>query len=691
MRKSSKVLKILVALLVAMLPIMSNKVTVFADGSTTEITIFHTNDMHGSVANLSYVKTMKDQTKNSILVDAGDATQGSTLATYTTGMAIIELMEAAGYDLMTLGNHEFDYGSDRTIELVEAADFPVLSANTYKQDGSLLLDGINKDGSNGQYYIKVVDGVKIGFFGITTTETAYKTNPEKLNGVTFEDEVQVAKDMVAELKGKVDVIVGIIHVGIDETSSPTAHDIAKQVEGIDILIDGHSHSVDQTTENDTVIAQTGTKLANVGEIKIQVDTTTKEIKSIESKLLNTTEYTSYTPDATYASTYTGMLNNLAPILNEVVSNTPINIFTFDNNGTRVSRLEETPGGSLVADAMQERGSQIVRDLGFDYPVVTLQNGGGCRANILAGAITVGDILDVLPFGNMISIKEITPDVLYQALENGYAAVALTEEGYIDVALANGAFSQISGMRAVIDASQPVGSKVSAIYLVDEDGQEQLLSRDDTKTIIALVSNDFEIAGGDGYTMLKNLNPIAEGGLLDVVLQEYIVAHSVDEEFIYASTHGRIVVSQIEEVQNTGYLDIIPNIVLDANTEYEVTIDGKDVVTVTTDENGYFMLEQVTNGVHTISVDGYDYYVSSYTNIGLLSIEVVEKAVDEEPKIPDPEPTEPEPEVPNYIDNTPNTGDNTFAYGYIFLIIATGGCLLFIQKKNTFEQEQTDVN
>ena len=686
MRKSSKVLKILVALLVAMLPIMG-MVPVLAEGPTTEITIFHTNDMHGSVANLSYVKTMKDQTPNSILVDAGDATQGSTLATYTTGMAIIELMEAAGYDLMTLGNHEFDYGSDRTIELVEAAKFPILSANTYK-DGSLLLDGINKDGSNGQYYIIEVEGVKIGFFGITTTETAYKTNPEKLNGVTFKDEVKAAKDMVAELEGQVDVIVGLIHVGIDETSSPTAYDIAEKVDGIDILIDGHSHSVDQTTENDTVIAQTGTKLANVGEIKIEVDTTTKEIKSIESKLLNTTEYTSYTPDATYSSTYTDMLNNLAPVLNEVVSNTPINIFTFDNNGTRVSRLEETPGGSLVADAMQERGSQIVRDLGFDYPVVTLQNGGGCRANILAGDITVGDILDVLPFGNMISIKEITPDVLYQALENGYAAVALTQEGYIDVALANGAFSQISGMRAVIDASQPVGSKVSAIYLVDENGQEQLLSRDDTKTIIALVSNDFEIAGGDGYTMLKNLNPIAEGGLLDVVLQEYIVAHSVDGKFIYASTHGRIVVSQIEEVQNTGYLDIIPNIILDANTEYEVTIDGKVVITVTTDENGYFMLEQVTNGVHTISVDGFDYYVSSYTNIGLLSIEVVEKAVDEEPKIPDPEP---KPEVPNYIDNTPNTGDNTFAYGYIFLIVATGGCLLFIQKKNTFEQEQTDVN
>ena len=686
MRKSSKVLKILVALLVAMLPIMGDKGTVFAEDSTTEITIFHTNDMHGSVANLSYVKTLKDQTSNSILVDAGDATQGSTLATYTSGMAIIDLMGAAGYDLMTLGNHEFDYGSNRTMELVEAADFPVLSANAYKQDGSLLLDGIS-NGSNGQYYIMEVDGVKIGFFGITTTETAYKTNPEKLDGVTFGNEVQAAQDMVDVLKNQVDVVVGIIHVGIDETSSPTAHDIATQVDGIDILIDGHSHSVDQSKINDTVIAQTGTKLANVGEITIEVDTTTKEIVSIDSRLISATEYTSsYTADDEYRSTYNSMLENLAPVLNEVVSNTPINIFTFDNNGTRVSRLEETPGGSLVADAMQERGSQIVRDLGFDYPVVTLQNGGGCRANILAGAITVGDILDVLPFGNMISIKEITPDVLYQALENGYAAVALTEEGYIDVALANGAFSQISGMRAVIDVSQPVGSKVSAIYLVDENGQEQLLSRDDTKTIIALVSNDFEIAGGDGYTMLKNLNPIAEGGLLDVVLQEYIVAHSVDEEFIYASTHGRIVVSQIEEVQNTGYLDIIPNIKLDANTEYEVTIDGKVVITVTTDENGYFMLEEVTNGVHTISVAGYDYYVSSYTNIGLLSIEVVEKAVDidEEPIIPDPKPIIKD-------DSIVNTGDDTFAYGYVFLIVATGGCLLFIQKKNTFEQEQADVN
>ncbi|MFV0393002.1 MAG: bifunctional metallophosphatase/5'-nucleotidase [Coprobacillaceae bacterium] len=683
MRKITKrFLSIFIALAVFIMPMMANVSSVFADTSTV-ITIFHTNDMHGSVENLSYVKTMKATTANSILVDAGDAAQGSTLATYTNGKGIIELMNTVGYDGMTLGNHEFDYGSAATLDIASTANFPVVSANVLNKDGNLLLDGI--DGSNGQYFIKTVNGVKIGFFGITTTETAYKSNPGKLDGVTFEDEVEYSRQQVTALEAEgVDVIVGLVHVGIDATSDPTSHKIAQQVEGIDLLIDGHSHSQDQTTIGGTRIVQTGTKLANVGEVKVTVNDTTKDVEGITSQLVDATTYkANYIADADYAALYTSKNADLAPILNEVVSHTDTKIFTFDHNGTRVSRLEETPGGSLVADAMRYEGSQMLSDLGYNYPVVSLQNGGGCRADIEAGDITVGDILDILPFGNLISIKEITPDVLYDALENGYKGMEVKEDGYLDVSLANGGFAQISGMRAVIDASQPEGSKVKEIYLVNDTARsEVLLDRNDTTTTIALVSNDFEIAGGDGYTMLTNLNHIAEGGALDVVLQNYIKDHTVNNEFTYASTHGRIKVQQIEAIQNTGYVDIVPNITLTPNTNYNVTVDGITTVALTTDDSGNFTLEKLTNGAHTISVDGSDYYVSTYTNVGLLSLEVVAAPVTVTPD-PDPNPVTPTtpitPTSPSVGGNV-ETGDDTAILGFIFMSAISGGYLVLQRRK-----------
>lgn len=241
-------------------------------GSTTtkEITILHTNDMHASVANLGYVKSMKDSIPGSILVDGGDATQGSSLATYTQGLGIIQLMNAAGYDGMVAGNHEFDYGTSQAITNASAATFPVVSANAVKADGTLVF--ANTAGNNGCNFIKTVDGVKVGFFGITSTETAYKTNPSKLEGVTFQAEIDTAKVQVQALKDQgADIIVGLFHVGIDSTSDPTSHKIAQEVEGIDIIVDGHSHSQETTKINNTYIAQTGTKLANIGKITIQVD------------------------------------------------------------------------------------------------------------------------------------------------------------------------------------------------------------------------------------------------------------------------------------------------------------------------------------------------------------------------------------------------------------------------------------
>ena len=263
----------------------------FAASSTT-VTIYHTNDIHGKVNStyaedgtltqigMDVLKNVKANTPNSLLIDAGDATQGVALATYSQGADIIKLMNAAGYDGMTLGNHEFDYGRDAALSNAKLAGFPVVAANSM-DNGQTLLKGVNSaktKGSgdlydeNGGWFIKTVAGKKIGFFGISTTETAYKTNPNNLKGVTFADEIATAKAQVSALQAqKADAIIGIMHVGIDGASKPTSHEIAQQVAGIDAIIDGHSHSTESTKVGNTVIQQTGTGAANLGKMVLSFD------------------------------------------------------------------------------------------------------------------------------------------------------------------------------------------------------------------------------------------------------------------------------------------------------------------------------------------------------------------------------------------------------------------------------------
>lgn len=515
----------------------------------TVVTIYHTNDMHSDVENLSYVAALKKSTANSILVDAGDATQGQALATYTKGAAIIDLMNAAGYDLMTLGNHEFDYGSAVAIANAAAAKFPVISANVFAEDGSLFLEGIN--GNNGANYIFEAAGKKIGFFGLTTVETAYKTNPENLNGTVFADEVETARAQVAALQSQgVDAIVAIAHVGNDASSNPTSINIAEQVEGIDVLIDGHSHTLIQETVNGTVVAQTGTQLANIGKITLtfKADGTLSAV----AELIDEATYITGAKDETVAALYEAKNTELEPILAEVVGNTTQDLVAYAADGTRLCRIQETSMGDIIADSMVWGARKLVAGSAYEgLPIVSLENGGGVRANIAAGDITIGDVLTVLPFGNMLSVKVVTPQILYNTLENGICKMTVDKNG--EVSGLDGRYPQIAGMRFEIDLSKTAynpdapeagtGERVSAIYLVSEDGTETLIDRADTTTEIVLASNNFEIAGGDGYIMLSDLRNAGEGSVLDAVFADYIreLTAQAGGSFTYVADGNRSVV------------------------------------------------------------------------------------------------------------------------------------------------------
>ncbi|MDT8719010.1 5'-nucleotidase C-terminal domain-containing protein [Clostridium sp. 19966] len=591
------------------------KTTVFADTPAKSFTIFHTNDMHGHVLDafnksntltqigLDYVASVKSNTPNSLLIDAGDATQGVPFATLSKGSDVIKLMNSAGYDGMVLGNHEFDYGQNQTIANAKLANFPVISANVL-QNGKAFLDGINSN--NGMYFIKTINGIKVGFFGITTQETLYKTNPANIVGLTFADPISTSKSEVSKLKNEgAEIIVGIMHIGNDTSSSPVSTDIAKNVDGINIIIDGHSHSVENTVVNGTLIAQTGCYSANLGKIDVSIDASGK-ISSSETLMAPSDIQKNYTPNNTVQTLANSINASQASIYSQVVGHTDTTFWAGSVNGQSVARLGETNLGDLVADAMSYSAKSQVSNTDYSsLPIVALENGGGVRDVIPAGDINKGQIISVLPFGNILSLKEITPAILYQVIENGVSKITGQDKTTGLITGADGRFPQVSGMRFEYNPNSPVSSRVAKIVLLNKDGSDgKILDRNDNSTKIVLASNDFETSGGDGYTMLGSLKNIGEGNALDVITEDYIQSLTAKNggSFSYPMYQGRCkAISDYSPVPYNSSITVKNGDTLLANASLLYSVDNSQAQEASTDSNGVLLINNLPSGAHSVRI------------------------------------------------------------------------------------------
>lgn len=254
--------------------------TAFAEESQNKlrgikkITILHTNDMHGRIleekdSGIGFAKLntkIKDMIKknpNTILLDSGDAVQGSKIATISKGESIIKLMNVMEYDAMALGNHEFDYGYERLLELKDMADFPIISGNISNKYGKMDFK---------PYIIKEVDGIKIGIFSVITPDTEYATSPKNIDGITFLNPIIASREIIKELEKKeVDMVIGLTHLGTNKKGNFSSIHIAENVEGIDIIVDGHSHmKLDKGTRvGKTLIIESGKHAENLGVVEIK--------------------------------------------------------------------------------------------------------------------------------------------------------------------------------------------------------------------------------------------------------------------------------------------------------------------------------------------------------------------------------------------------------------------------------------
>ena len=653
----------------------SKKAEPYNFSENQEITIYHTNDVHGGQGGgigIAKLATLKKNTEASLLVDAGDATQGQTLATLTKGEDVIKLMNLAGYDAMAAGNHEFDYGQEQLLKNLSLANFPILGANVRK-DGNAFLQGSYGDKeSNGEYIVLQKAGVKIGIFGLTTQNTRTASNPAGLTGITFEDEIETAKRMIDKLEEEnVDILICLAHLGnIPGSSDCMASDVAEAMTGeyagkLDAIIDGHSHTEEKEVVNGVTISQTGSSLAKVGKLTFTYDSDNDEVQ-VQSTLLTADDLKDITPDEDIATE----LNKIQEQQNEItkvrVADTENTLWGGNINNVAEGRVTELNLGDLITDSMIEAGDEIIHngnvaDKYRSLPIVAVENGGGIRSTIHRGTITKGDILNVLPFGNVVSFKAVTPKLLYEVLELGVSGNSgqNSETGLLTTN-AQGGFLQVGGLKFTYDPNQPEGKRIKKVIL---DGETTSLSREDESREIILASNDYLIAGGNGYSMLKDLPTVAEGGALDVMLENTIQERTNQgtKALTMPTTENRIVIeSSYQPKAYTAYIEVQDEEEKPAaNKIVSYSVDGSQTKTGETDANGLLPLT-VNDGAHTVRIEQglNEAYICNYTGTGILTtytitypgIRVKAAGLSPKPAVPTPTVT------PSYTPAPTNAGN-----------------------------------
>ena len=547
-----KHMKKLLSLLLVLCLVLSLSCTAFAAGAEKPLdgkaVILHSNDVHGAIDLYAAMAALKAdyeaQGAEVILADAGDYSQGTVYVSVNKGADAVTMMNATGYDVVTLGNHEFDYGYAQLAENMKAAKFQVLCADVLGADGKTIYDANT---------IIEKGGVKIGFFGLETPEAQTKANPKLIQGLKFlagadgKELYDCAAAQVADLKAKgADIVVCLAHLGVDESSEPyTSYDLAKNVQGIDFIIDGHSHSVMTAGPNGEAIQSTGTAFANIGVITI--DNATKKI--VGNELIKVSDYEKR--DETVAAAAKAIKEPIDKAYGEkfAVSEVALNGAKAPNG----NRDSETNLGDLVTDAMLWK---IRSDATIKVPVenvVAITNGGGIRATVKAGDITKKDINTVLPFGNTLAVVYVTGAELLEALE---ASTFCTPESL-------GGFPQAAGLQFALKTYEKYDANPDpypkSTYYGPKSIQRVTIDNvngkafDPTATY-AVVTNNFVAGGGDTYHAFAAATDQFDTGLpLDEVVMEYITKELkgvIGEE--YALPGDRIVrAASAEELEARG--------------------------------------------------------------------------------------------------------------------------------------------
>lgn len=505
------------------------------------IVVLFTNDVHCNVdENMGYAglvqlkNQLTDKGNEVILADVGDAVQGKPIGTISKGEYIIDIMNYVGYDVAALGNHEFDYGVERLMEIAKRAEFPYVSAN-FKE--------VEADKAVFEPYVIIEKaGVEIAFVGVvtpwtlSTTVPTYFQNENKEYIYTFchDNEGQELYDTVQKSVDKArgegaDYVIVLSHLGLEEECIPwRSTDLIQNTTGIDVILDAHSHDtvfseeIENKKGEKVLMSQTGTGLVNIGQLTIDTEgnISVTLVEGVDGKDNDTIAFID------------DIKSQFANEVNKVVATSDVDLIMKDGE-IRIVRLQETNLGDLCAD-----GYRMVS--GSDVAIV---NGGGIRTNIEKGDVTYENILNVHPYGNELCVVEATGQEILDALE--MSAMYYPAE--------NGGFLQVSGM------TYEINSKIESTVKLNEDGSFQSVEGVrrvenvrinnepcDVNKVYTVASHNFLLkSGGDGYSMFMDNKLLQDGVMLDnQVLITYITEHlngKVGEEYSNLKGEGRILI------------------------------------------------------------------------------------------------------------------------------------------------------
>lgn len=506
---------------------------------TFTLTIMHTNDTHsfhepnsagdGGVAILAaVVNQIRAEVENSLLLDGGDHFTGTLFHIVYLGQDQVQIMNQIGYDAMALGNHEFDNGDDVLAQFVDGVDFPILAANVDFSESSFLAEKI------APYTILEVGGEQIGIIGLVTADTVNISSPGE--ELVFRDDYAAVVNEITEMLTEqgINKIILVSHTGILDDQ-----EIVGQLHNVDVWVGGHSHTLlsntyqaaadsypQQWTDadgNTVYYVQAGERTTYLGRLDVTFNAD-GQITSAGGDTILLSRY--ITSDEAAAALIEDLSEEVAAL-----SDTETGATATDRiNGDRtVCRVEECAMGNLIADAMRaETGAQIA-----------LMNGGGVRASIEAGPITVGEVLTVQPFGNTMATFSLTGADLLTALENGVYGIAVTD-GVISRDGLAGRFAQVSGLRYTFNPTLEPGSRIVSAEVLNDDGT---YSPVDPESIYTVVTNNFVRQGGDFYEVLAQnaIDPYDFGRTDWEVLRNYVA----EQGTISPVVEGRITIEGAE--------------------------------------------------------------------------------------------------------------------------------------------------
>ena len=545
MRKSMRMLALVLSfvMVLGLFPVVhAENAPVLANAD--DIVVYYTNDVHTyidkalSYDNLADLKTeTAKQAAGVLLVDAGDAVQGTAYGSMDKGKSIIDLMNAAGYDLATLGNHEFDYGMDGCMNVIEWANFPYVSANFYHEEngvvGETVLDA---------YKVFEVGGKKIAFIGVTTPESFTKSTPAYFqdengnyiygiaggtDGEALYAAVQNAIDAASQ---EADLVIGLVHLGDDLSSQPwTSEEMIANTTGLDAVIDGHSHSTVPMKEvtdeggNTVILTQTGEYFGAIGKMTISAD------GKLKTELV--TEWAGSNADV--KAIKDAWMTSVDTQLGEIIGTAEVTLDNYDAEGNRLVRTQETNTGDFCADALYYLFDNMDMDVDF-----AIMNGGGVRNKAITGELSYKTCKDIHTFGNVACLQTITGQQIVDALEWGARQAP-------DVQV--GGFLHVSGLKYTIDAS--VTSSVQAddkgVWTGAPTGEYrvkdvQVYNKETQSWEPIDLAASYNLAGynytlrdlGDGFAMFDGAVNV-----LDYVMEDYMVLANYVKGFENATIQG----------------------------------------------------------------------------------------------------------------------------------------------------------